>query len=211
MAAGGSALIGREREHATVATFLDRAAQGPAGLVLVGPAGIGKSSIWRQALEDAAGRGFRVLETRAVEAEAQLAFGGLADLLNDPFDEVARTLPPAQRMAVEHALQRVPAGDTPPPPLAVSLGALGVVRALGEQAPVLLAVDDLPWLDPASGRVLDYLVRRVADLPIAYLPSIRTGPDATQPPQGLTSPGRSTGWRSARSTSTPSASSCTGR
>jgi DNA-binding CsgD family transcriptional regulator len=175
--------IGRDAEHATVLTFLDRAERGPAALVLFGPAGIGKTTIWRHALREARERGFRTLETRAVQAEAQLAFAGLTDLFDRPFDEVAHELPPAQRLALEVALQRQPVEGPPPPPLAVSLGTLSALRALAGTGPVLLGVDDLPWLDGPSARVVEYVARRVTDLPIGFLPTIRvSGGQVALPP-----------------------------
>lgn len=67
---------------------------------------IGKTTILRTLVLDARQRGYTTLETRAVEMETQLAFGGLADLLDASFDEVIDRLPPAQQTALEIALQR---------------------------------------------------------------------------------------------------------
>jgi DNA-binding CsgD family transcriptional regulator len=180
--------IGREAEGAVIEAFLDRAAGGPAALVLSGPAGIGKSTVWRTGIAEARRRGYRALVTRAVEAEAELAFAGLADLFATSFDEVADRLPEAQRIALGVALQRVAADGPPPPPLAVSLGAVTAVRTLIEQSPVLIAVDDLPWLDRPSARVLDFVVRRVSDLPVGFLPAVRTTPGEAEPLVEFASP-----------------------
>jgi DNA-binding CsgD family transcriptional regulator len=163
--------------------MLDHAASGPAGMLLSGPAGIGKTTLWRAAMAEARVRGFVVLETRAVEAEAQLAFGGLADLLGDVVDEAAEALPTAQREAIDLALQRIAAGGREPAPLAVSLGGFGILRAVASRGPVVLAVDDLPWLDPSSARVLEYALRRLEDEPICFLASMRT--DLVDPPLPL--------------------------
>jgi DNA-binding CsgD family transcriptional regulator len=167
------ALIGRDREYSAAATLLDAAALGPAALVLTGPAGIGKTTIWRAMLADARSRGYRTMETRAVEAEAQLAFGGLADLLDPLVDGVLDRLPPAQRFALEVALQRIPVEGNPPPPLAVSLGALASIRALAERSPVIVAVDDLVWLDGPSARVLEYAMRRLGGAPVGLVATVR--------------------------------------
>lgn len=174
--------FGREAEHATVAAFLDAVARGPAALVSTGPAGIGKTTIWRTLLADAGRRGYRTMSTRAVEAEAQLAFGGLADLLDPSLDEVLDRLPEAQRVALEVALQRIPAEGIDPPPLAVSLGTLGALRALAEGSPVIVAVDDLPWLDGPSARVLEYAMRRVGGARVGFVPTVRADlPDVDLP------------------------------
>ena len=175
--------IGREAEGAVIEEFLDRAASGPAALVLSGQAGIGKSTIWRAAIAAARRRGYRTLVTRAVEAEAELAFAGLADLFATSFDEVADRLPVAQRHAFDVALQRVPGEDQPPSPLAISLAALATVRALADASPVLVAADDLPWLDKPSARVLDFLVRRVGDVRVGFLTAIRTTAESPDGPR----------------------------
>jgi DNA-binding CsgD family transcriptional regulator len=174
--------IGRETELGVIAGFLDRVATEPVALVLSGPAGIGKSTIWKAAIADARRRGFRALVTRGVEAEAELAFAGLADLFDTAFDDVADGLPEAQRHALAVALQRSPGDGAAPAPLAVSLGAVAVVKALTDASPVLIAVDDLPWLDGPSARVLDFIVRRVGDTTLGFLPAIRTSPDEPERP-----------------------------
>ena len=50
--------------------------------MLEGPAGIGKTTQWRAALDLARTRGFRVLSSRQAEAERGDAFAGLGDLLD---------------------------------------------------------------------------------------------------------------------------------
>jgi DNA-binding CsgD family transcriptional regulator len=180
--------IGREAEAGVIDAFLGRAALGPVALVLSGPAGIGKSTVWRAAIDEARRRGYRTLVTRAVEAEAELAFAGLADLFDETFDMVADRLPEAQRIALSVALQRVAAAGPPPAPLAVSLGAVTAVRTLVEESPVLIAVDDLPWIDGPSARVLDFVIRRVSDLPVGFLPAVRTMPREAGPPVEFAGP-----------------------
>jgi hypothetical protein len=123
------------------------------------------------------------METRAVEAEAQLAFGGLADLLDPSVDEVLDRLPPAQRFALEVALQRIPVEGNAPPPLAVSLGALASIRALAELSPVIVAVDDLAWLDRPTARVLEYAMRRLGGARVGFVVTVRAdAADRALPP-----------------------------
>ena len=47
------------------------------------------------------------------------------------------------------------------------------VAGLAERQPLLLAVDDLHWVDDASLRALDYLARRLAELPVALIAALR--------------------------------------
>jgi DNA-binding CsgD family transcriptional regulator/exonuclease VII small subunit len=57
----------------------------------------------------------------------------------------------------------------------VSVASLGVLRALAASGPVLVAVDDVQWLDVPSARVLAFVVRRLEDAPIRVLVALRVG------------------------------------
>ena len=63
-------LVGRHREQADVDRFLDVLQEGPAALVLEGEAGIGKTTVWRAALDVARSRSYRVLICRASESDS---------------------------------------------------------------------------------------------------------------------------------------------
>ncbi|MCA1481061.1 AAA family ATPase, partial [Bradyrhizobium sp. NBAIM08] len=100
-----AAIVGREDEVGALCAFFDgEAASGSAALALEGEAGIGKSTLWRAAVEEARGRGLRVLSTRTVESERALAHVGLGDLLDDVLDEVLPALSLPRRRALEVAL-----------------------------------------------------------------------------------------------------------
>ena len=127
---GASAIVGRSAELDALNTFVDSVDRGPAMLVLEGEPGLGKTTLWREGLHAAARRSFQVLECRPVQAEAQLAFTALSDLLADVPEAVFDELPAPQRRALQVALLRVePEGDEHFP-RAVALGFLGVLTAL---------------------------------------------------------------------------------
>ena len=86
-------VIGRETEQRAVESLLAHAERGPAGLVLSGAPGIGKTLLWEAAVDEARQRLDRVLTCRAVQAEAALAFTGLSELLTGVLEEVAGALP----------------------------------------------------------------------------------------------------------------------
>ncbi|HTR95252.1 MAG TPA: ATP-binding protein [Trebonia sp.] len=67
-------VIGREREIAVVSAFLDAVPRGPRALLVDGEAGIGKSTVWFEAVRLAEARGYRVLQTRPAESEAKLSY-----------------------------------------------------------------------------------------------------------------------------------------
>jgi predicted ATP-dependent serine protease len=69
----GAAVIGREREIAVVSAFLDSIPGGPEALVADGEAGIGKTTVWFEAVRAAEGR-YRVLRARPAESEAKLSY-----------------------------------------------------------------------------------------------------------------------------------------
>ncbi|MBM7788254.1 helix-turn-helix transcriptional regulator [Tenggerimyces flavus] len=176
-------LIGREAELDRLTSFF-ATDDGPAALVVDGEAGIGKTSLWRAAVATARERGTTVLRCRPVEAEAPLAFAGLADLLADVADDVLAALPPPQRQALATALLRGDDEQARIDPRAVSAATLTALKLLAERASVLIAIDDVPWLDSSTERVLTFAIRRVDTLPIRILLARRT-PAPAELPLGL--------------------------
>jgi ATP/maltotriose-dependent transcriptional regulator MalT len=170
-------LIGRDAEVVSITGFLDSVDAGPAALVLSGEPGIGKTVLWELGVEDARARFGRVLSCRAAEAEAALSFSGLSELLTDVFDEVVPSLPPLRRRAIEVALLLAEPGAQPPDALAIGLALLDVLRILGERAPLVVALDDLQWLDPSSAAVLQIALRRLRQEPVRVLATARDAPE----------------------------------
>ena len=101
-----------------------------------------------------------MLSGRPVESEAPLSFSALGDLLDAVPEAALAGLPRPQRQALEVALLRAEPGPDPPDQRAVAVALLGVIRALTDTAPVVIGVDDLPWLDRSSAVVLEYALRR---------------------------------------------------
>jgi len=166
--------IGRDAELLVIDGFLVAASHGPAGLVLEGPAGIGKSTLAEAAIEEARRRGFRVLSARPSGAEAAWAYQSLADLLAGAGDDALASLPPPQRQAIDVALLRKTAptptpADAPAQARAISVGAVNAIISLSRAGPVLLVIDDAPWLDSATTAVLAFVARRLGTHPIGML------------------------------------------
>ena len=176
-----TSVIGREEELASIEAFLERIHDGPGAFVLSGEPGIGKTILWEKGVEEAGGRSHRVLSHRSVEAEALLSFTGLSDLLVHVFEEAAPSLAPLRRRALEVALLLAEPGAEAPDPRAIGLALLDVLGVLAEQSPVLVALDDLQWLDHSSASVLQIALRRLGDEPVGVLATIRTGPEALHP------------------------------
>jgi DNA-binding NarL/FixJ family response regulator len=167
-------LVGREVELEAAAAFLERLAEGPAGLLFEGEAGIGKTTVWAETVERARGQS-RVLCAQPAEAEARLPFAALADLLEPLLSDVLAALPTPQRHALAVALLEEEPGARPVDQRAVSAATLSVLRVLARNGPVLVAIDDLQWLDRPSASVLQFAVRRLTALPVGVVGCRRLG------------------------------------
>lgn len=170
-------VVGRDEELSSVNAFLDRAAEGPAAMVLEGDAGIGKSTLWLAGVDAAQARGFRVLSSRPAEAERGLAHAGLGDLFEEVLESVLPALSAPRRRALEIALLvEEGAGSSDPRTLGVAVkSALDILVA---ETPVVLAVDDVQWLDPSSASALSFALRRLDTQPIRLLLARRLGEGA---------------------------------
>jgi DNA-binding CsgD family transcriptional regulator len=157
---------------------------GPRALVLDGEAGIGKTTLWRHAVQEARDRGFQVLITRSARAETKHSYAGLTDVLAGIPQEVFTSLPGPQRHAIDAALLRSDPGPETPDPRTVATAFVTIVTRLAEVTPTLLAVDDVQWLDRPSARVLEFASRRLDGLPLGILVTART-PDQSGTPLGL--------------------------
>jgi DNA-binding CsgD family transcriptional regulator len=168
-------VVGREAEITVLERALEDARSAAVALVVEGEAGIGKTTLWREAVRLASDRSFLVLTSRPGESEAKLSFSGLADLLADVGDDLVGCLPPPQRSALDVALLRAAPAGRGPDRRTVAAALLGILREAAARRPVLIGVDDVQWLDGSTTRVLEYAVRRLAAEPIAIAVTVRTG------------------------------------
>jgi DNA-binding CsgD family transcriptional regulator len=176
--------VGRDRQLAELGTVLDAANYAPIACVIHGPAGIGKTTLWREALDRLGHRGYRRLTCRPAESEAGLSFGGLRDLLDDVPDRVLGSLHEPQRRAVEVALLRREADERALGPRVVAVALLGIVRELAGEAPVVVAIDDAQWLDPPTAQAVEYVTRRLGSDRVCVLTTVRSDREPV-PPFGL--------------------------
>ena len=170
-------VFGRADELRSVGRFLDGVRVGPAVLTLEGEMGAGKTVLWKAAIAAGQARGYRVLACHPVESEQSLAFVALGDLLEGVLDEPGLRLPEPQQRALRIAVLMTDPDDEPPDQRAVSVAALGVLRSLSERTPVLLAIDDLQWMDRASMRVLEFSLRRLQSERVGVLAALRPSDD----------------------------------
>lgn len=166
-----SPLLGREAECAAIDSALEGARAGIGGaLVVRGEAGIGKSALLDYARQRAAP--MAVLSAAGVEAESDLAFAGLHELLQ-PVLGYRGELPDAQAQALAGALGLAPSAHADR--LLISAAVLGLLAAAAEDHPVLCLIDDAQWVDRPSAGALTFTARRLRAERVAILFGAREG------------------------------------
>jgi DNA-binding CsgD family transcriptional regulator len=173
--------VGREQELDAIRAFVG--GDGATALVLAGEPGIGKTTLLRQAVAAASDAGASVLMASPAQMEAELAFSALGDLLGEALGELLPELPEPQANALEVALLRRAAGGRSVDAHTVSAGVLSTLRALAERTPVIVAVDDVQWLDRGSAAALAFAFRRLSGEPVRLVVSLRA-----ESPSGLPEP-----------------------
>jgi DNA-binding CsgD family transcriptional regulator len=165
-------IIGREHELDILTTAVDAAAEAGCALAVCGEPGIGKSVLIEAAASRGRQRGHLVLRATGVEAETQLPFAGLYEVIC-PVLGAADTLAPPQRRALLSAFGLADGGS--PEPFLICLAALNLLTCVSARQPVAVIVDDLQWLDQPSQDAVAFLARRIHDDPVLILAGIRTG------------------------------------
>jgi DNA-binding CsgD family transcriptional regulator len=168
----GTDLIGRSAEWTALRLFLERALGSGAVLLLTGEPGVGKSALLDATERQAVASGARVLRAAGVEFEAEINFAGLHQLLMPLLGDLD-ALPEPHRDALVAALG-LSAGP-PPHRLLVSAAVLGLLKRAAEAEPLLIVIDDLPWLDRPSVRVLGFVALRLDRSRIGFLAAARSG------------------------------------
>ena len=148
-------IVGRDEELRTISSFVQRTP--PSGALLIeGDAGIGKTTLWRAGVEASRELSYCVLRASPAEKEETFSYSVVSDLLADVLDDVLPGLPRPQRRALEIALLLRDSEGPPPERHTLGVALLGVLRILAASKPVVLAVDDLQWLDRSSAAVLEF-------------------------------------------------------
>ena len=174
-----ASVAGRDSELAALSDFLAGISDGASVLVLEGEAGVGKTTLWKASVAAAESAGQRVLPARPVESETELSFSAIADMLDPVLDEALGSLPGPQGRALRRALVLEDDAGPDPDPRSVGIAVLNSLRALAESGPLVVAVDDVQWLDAASAGALAYATRRLRTEPVGLLLARRAGVEAT--------------------------------
>ena len=168
----GRPLFGREPELGLLRAFIDQVQFDGGTLLLTGDAGVGKTRLLESAAALAGAGGCRVVRAAGAEFEADLSFAALHQVLH-PFLSWRESLNDLHRQGLEVALGL--AEGPSPDRLIVSNAALALLVNAAAKSPVLLIVDDLPWLDRSSAFVLGFVSRRLTGTRVGFLGAARTG------------------------------------
>src|SRR4051794_6209482 len=184
----GSRIVERDNEIGLIGMLLGDAIAGEGRVALIeGPAGIGKTRLLAEARAQAPGLGMAALSARGSELEREFPFGVARQLFEAALADPARR----DRLfsgaaAPARAVFESPSGPAEPGgPGHTSFAALHALFWLAvnltAEGPLLLAVDDLHWVDPPSLRFIAYLTRRLEGLPIAIATTLPTGEPPSDP------------------------------
>src|SRR6201987_5477774 len=173
-------LVEREDDLGALAELLDGLVDGRSRAALIeGPAGIGKSRLLGALRDGAATRGVRALTARGSELEREFPFGVVRQLFEPVLAEVGRD---AAFEGAAASARAVFAGEADEgATFAVLHGLYWLTLNVGDERPLVLAVDDLHWCDRPSLRFLAYLTPRLDGAPLLLGATLRSAEPGTDP------------------------------
>jgi hypothetical protein len=174
-----TSLVGREAELSRLGELVAPPYAESRALLLLGGPGMGKTVLLARAAREARSAGMRVLSAAGRESEQDLAFAGLHQLLRPVLDRVDG-LPARQAEALRGALG-ISEDPVRPDALLTGIAVLTLLSGLSDQNPLLVVVDDVQWLDPASLDALAFTAWRVESERLVLLLAAR----GIEPPRRL--------------------------
>ena len=177
-------LIGREREFSALYdAWLEARRRTPQIIVLTGDPGIGKTTLTNAFLSTCQMEGAVVIRAQAYDAERELPFAVLAELVKqlalqraiggadpDALAELSRLSPEIPRAFP--GVPKPPDWSADVMPLRFADAFLKMVEAAAEESPLVVVVDDIHASDNASAAILHMVARK---LPRTRLLLILTG------------------------------------
>jgi DNA-binding CsgD family transcriptional regulator len=169
--AGPSPLVGRAAEISRLERHARSSPRQERVLLVLGDAGIGKTSLLDHTASRALQADTSVLRVAATESEAHLPFAGLHRLLQPVLPKIA-SLPGPKASALRSALglERQPAGSER---LLTSVAFLDLLAELSAHQPVLVLIDDAQLLDRSSRDILAFAGHRLGTERVAIIAAAR--------------------------------------
>ncbi len=180
----GESLLGRADALELIWAFLGRAREDGAALLISGQTGVGKTALLEAAVEAARANQTRVLLASGVEFEVGVGFAALNQILLPLLNDL-RELSDVHRAALSVALGLAdgPGHDR----TVVADAALALLRHAASARALLVAVDDLQWVDRSSAAVLARIARKLSGSQIGFVAAFRSETDTFFDASGLTS------------------------
>ena len=167
-------LVGRHVECLAMATYLAAPERAPGRLLLfVGEPGIGKTRLLAHLAESAVAAGWQVIRGRCYEAEMVRPYGLWLDALRT----IDASAIASEALGDAATLLGVRPGAEPTGDRArLFAAAAALIRALASARPLVLALDDLQWIDEGSAALLHYIARtQGAGAPVLLAGAARAG------------------------------------
>jgi adenylate cyclase len=196
-------LIGRERPLATLREAFQKAANNLMRVVcIIGEPGVGKTRLIDEFLSSLGAGDARIVRGRCLDVARTQPLLPVAELLRDLLQIDLNDPPDAALAAVRAFAEAHPAVDDPTPYLANIFGVAGghtdleqrlsnlddamlqrqthtMVRQMllevARHAPLIVAIDDVHWIDSASRELLEYLMASCRDSRMLLLIASRNG------------------------------------
>ena len=170
-AATRSAMLDRVAELAVLKDALKRSSSAGQVVSVVGASWMGKTRLMEELTDGLEGPDEIALFGRAFRMEQTLPYGVITQLLHDLAPVVKRNPNEIPVWAIDVASRLDPQlgglhGPTADPggELRLFEGVFAIVEAVSTATHLVMVVDDLQWIDPASAQLVAYLARRIPDL-----------------------------------------------
>ena len=169
-------IVGRLAERARVERALERARQTTQWVLIEGEAGIGKTRLLEHLADEADRAGFLVLWARSHESGAAPAFWPWLPAIRACL-AAGHSLPEDARRLIVHLLDphdgegSALSTDGGRFPLFAAIALL--FEAAARCQPVMIALDDLQWADPASLELIEFMTGHVVAVPIIFAATLR--------------------------------------
>jgi DNA-binding CsgD family transcriptional regulator len=170
----GGAIEVRWSELATLERVVEGTSLAPSTVAVIdGEPGIGKSHLLNKAAGFARERNLLVVDGGLSEVEQDLPWAGLSSLLRHLDEWQPNGFPTERREQLDRATRRVATGTVTAPEVAFAFA--GLVGAVVAERPLVIAVDDMQWLDRPTAMALATALRAVPNGGLTLLIAIRSG------------------------------------
>ena len=186
-------IVGRGDELAALTDQLNAAAGGNGSVVgLVGDAGVGKSRMSREIVEQARARGFATLLGRSVPGESPVPYRPLTEALVAAFRSSGPPNAPELAGFGGHLGRLVPEwradteGRTPSQggadesPVLLAEAVVRLLRIVGRERGCVLLLEDVHWADVETLAVVEYLADALREEPVLCVCTTRPAGAATE-------------------------------